>query len=61
MKIYNFIKKEIPAQMFSFEFCKNFKNSFLQNTSDRLFLQISFCLTSNKGSSKTTPRKTFEH
>ena len=33
LSVCNFIKKETPAQMFSCEYCKNFKNSFLYRTS----------------------------
>ena len=33
-----YIKKEIPTQVFSHEFCKSFKKTFLQNTSGRLIL-----------------------
>ena len=37
---YNFIKKETLAQMFSCEFCQISKNTFLQNNSGRLLLNI---------------------
>ena len=30
-EICNFIKKEIPTQLFPFEFCKIFKNTFFTN------------------------------
>ena len=30
--LFNFIKKETPAQVFSCEYCENFKNSFLHRT-----------------------------
>ena len=34
---FSFIKKEIPAQMFSFEFCEISRNTFLKNPSDGCF------------------------
>ena len=36
----NFIKKEIPAKMFFFEFCKISKNIFWQSTSGWLLLKF---------------------
>ena len=39
----NFIKKEALAQVFSCEFCKTSKNTFLQNTSGRLPLNDFVC------------------
>ena len=36
----NFIKKETLAQVFSREFCKISQNTFLQNTSGRLLLNL---------------------
>ena len=36
----NFIKKETLTQVFSCEFCEISKNTFLQNTSERLLLII---------------------
>ena len=36
----NFIKKEIPAKMFFYEFSKIFKNIFWQNTSGWLLLKF---------------------
>ena len=41
---WNFIKKETLAQVFSCEFCKIFKNTFLRNYSGRLFLMIELAL-----------------
>ena len=37
-----FIEKETLAQMFPYEFCKIFKNTFLQNTSRRLLMYNTF-------------------
>ena len=43
----NFIKKETLVQVSSYEFCKIFKNTFLQNTSSGCFSNIfSFYLSS---------------
>ena len=44
----NFVKKKIPAKMLFCEFCKIFKNIFLQNTSGWLVLKFIcefFCLS----------------
>ena len=41
-KTWNFIKKKTLAQVFSCEFCKTFKNTFLQNTSGGSFSNCSF-------------------
>ena len=30
LKAYNFIKKETPTQVFSCEYCKNFKNTYFE-------------------------------
>ena len=37
-----FIKKETLSQVFSYEFCEISKKTFLQNTSGRLLLKVSF-------------------
>ena len=44
----NFLKKETPTQVLSCEFCKIFKNTFLQNSSGQLLvvLQTKFDLLS---------------
>ena len=34
---FNFIKKETPTQVFSYEYCEIIMNSFLQNTSTCCF------------------------
>ena len=44
----NFIIKETPPQVFSCEFCKASKNTFLQNTSGRLLL----CFRTSSGTAK---------
>ena len=36
------LKKENPAQVFSYQCCLGFKNTFLKNTFKRLFLSINF-------------------
>ena len=36
IKLLVMFKKQIPVQVFSSEFCENFKNTFLRNTSVRL-------------------------
>ena len=41
-QVYNFIKKETLAQVFSCKFCKIFKKIFLQNASGRLLLHWNF-------------------
>ena len=33
LKVCNFIKKEIPTQLFSSEYCETFKNSYFYRTS----------------------------
>ena len=38
----NFIKKETLERVFSFEFYEIYKNTFLQNTSGRLFVVVTF-------------------
>ena len=45
--------------MFSFEFGKTFKDAFLQYTSDRMLLQISFFIRYNKDSFKNCAMQKF--
>ena len=41
-------KKETPEQVFPCEFCESFRTPFLQNTSERLLLEIRKCFSSAK-------------
>ena len=36
------LRKETPALVFSYEFCKHFKTIYLQDTSERLPLKFHF-------------------
>ena len=47
----NFIKNDALAQMFSYEFYEILKNTFLQNTSGRLLMIISFLLNPRRSPS----------
>ena len=45
---FNFVKKEIPTQMFSCEFCETSHNTFFKEPFGRLVLhEHSFCLLSH--------------
>ena len=44
-QVYNFVKKETLAQVFSCEFCKIFRNAFLTECLRRLLLVFFLLLT----------------
>ena len=53
-KVFNFIKKETPTQVFSCEICQLFKNTFLKNICEQLLwllriLSSFWFLSLNKG------------